>query len=220
MYIRSREEVIMRIYRRDGVSKQTKPPVSSLTICDYVDKIQATDETKQMMNEAKKDMEQPFDMSDKNLEDDKDGISFMLAGYPRYRCPYVWPKTDHESLLHTDRNQRLGRDLPLKMETVETWRVFDIRPWDILVELIVTAVNPPPENPFLVDHDYFDALPIEERVVVTGAMLEFQRRIYLRHYYFSNMVLDDIKKLQHRHFRDINTLREYQQSMSFRETKS
>ncbi|ORX63814.1 hypothetical protein DL89DRAFT_298043 [Linderina pennispora] len=174
MYIRSREEVIMRIYRRDGVSKQTKPPT-------------------------------------KNLEDDKDGISFMLAGYPRYRCPYVWPKTDHESLLHTGRNQRLGRDLPLKMETVETWRVFDIRPWDILVELIVTAVNPPPENPFLVDHDYFDALPIEERVVVTGAMLEFQRRIYLRHYYSANM---------HRHFRDINTLREYQQSMSFRETKS
>ncbi|ORX68513.1 hypothetical protein DL89DRAFT_293761 [Linderina pennispora] len=151
MYIRSREEVIMRIYRRDGVSKQTKPPVSSLTICDYV-----------------------------TSKDDKDGISFMLAGYPRYRCPYVWPKTDHESLLHTGRNQRLGRDLPLKMET----------------ELIVTAVNPPPENPFL------------ERVVVTGAMLEFQRRIYLRHYYFSNMVLDDIKKLQHRHFRDINTLRD------------
>ncbi|KAJ2057210.1 hypothetical protein GGI01_003050 [Coemansia sp. RSA 376] len=164
-------------------------------------------------------MEMAPDLSDYALERDTEGVNFLVAGYPRYKCPYVWLRTDHQRLIIVadDEGKPVEKDVPLRLESIDCWRLYDIRPWDVMVEVICTAMAPPPENPFAVDYAYFDRITVEERVVVTGAVLEFLRRVYLRHYFFSDIVMADIKKLQKLHFRDINTLREYQQSIVFRE---
>ncbi|KAI8323349.1 hypothetical protein GQ54DRAFT_296787 [Martensiomyces pterosporus] len=217
VHIRSREEIIMRVHRDRQPQSTERMPISSTTICSQAEKIQATEESKHMMASSKDNIDFPFDLSEESLESDALGINFLIAGYPRYRCPYVWLRTDHNSLIALGPNQKMEKDVPLKLESVDCWRQFDIRPWDVLVEVICTVLSPPPENPFAVDYAYFDKITIEERVVLTGAMLEFLRRVYLRHYFFSDIVLSDIRQLQRMHFRDINVLREHQQNAGYRE---
>ncbi|KAJ2378755.1 hypothetical protein H4S02_007279 [Coemansia sp. RSA 2611] len=165
-------------------------------------------------------MEMAPDLSDYALELDT-GVNFLVAGYPRYKCPYVWLRTDHQRLVvPAEEGQDVEKDVPLRLESIDCWRLYDIRPWDVMVEVICTAVVPPPENPFAVDYAYFERITREERVVLTGALLEFLRRVYLRHYFFSDVVMADIRCLQKLHFRDINVLREYQQSIVFRDQSS
>ncbi|KAJ1851611.1 hypothetical protein LPJ73_003001, partial [Coemansia sp. RSA 2703] len=221
--IRSREEIVLRVHRSSTPSQPSsdvKPtPITSTTIHDHVDRLQATDESKVLMTSTHKgDIALPRDLSDHALEHDLEGINFLIAGYPRYKCPYVWLRTDHQSLIALPENHPLEKDVPLRLESIDCWRQFDIRPWDVLVEVICTALSPQPENPFAIDYSYFENVTVEERVVSTGAMLEFLRRVYLRHYFFSDIVLADIKALQKRHFHDINVLREFQMNSVLRDS--
>ncbi|KAJ2743643.1 hypothetical protein GGI20_003590 [Coemansia sp. BCRC 34301] len=216
VHIRSREEIILRIHHHH---KQPTGilPISSLTIAtDHMDKVQqATDDSRALLLQTPtRRMDAPPDLSDIALERDPHAVNFLIAGYPRYKCPYVWLRNEHTRLvIPATEHEEIERDVPLRLESIDCWRLYDIRPWDVMVEVICTAVDPPPENPFAIDYGYFDLVSVEERVVVTGAVLEFLRRVYLRHYFFSDVVLADIKRLQKLHFRDINVLREYQQTI-------
>ncbi|KAJ2732272.1 hypothetical protein IW152_003947, partial [Coemansia sp. BCRC 34962] len=172
VHIRSREEIILRIHP----PSTTTMPISSLTISEHVDKVQATEESRVLFQRVS-GMERAPDLSDYALERDT-GVNFLVAGYPRYKCPYVWLRTDHQRLIiPAEEGQDVEKDVPLKLESIDCWRLYDIRPWDVMVEVICTAVVPPPENPFAVDYTYFDKITIEERVVLTGALLEFLRRV-------------------------------------------
>ncbi|KAJ2785634.1 hypothetical protein H4R18_000450 [Coemansia javaensis] len=212
-HIRSREEIILRVYRgTDPDAGSDAVPICTATVYDHVGRMHASDETKQVITSAKGRMARPLDISDRSLESDPHAVNFLIAGYQRYRCPYVWLRTDHERLVEPDDARDLDKDAPVLLNTVSCWRHYDIRPWDVIVEIICYTLDPWPENPFSVDHAYFDRLTVEERVVATGAMLEFLRRAYLRHYFCSEVLLEDIKRLQHQHFYCLNVLREYQQS--------
>ena len=49
---------------------------------------------------------------------------------------------------------------------------------DIIAELVEVCTAPCPPNPFEVDFDYFEALPVRERpTLVTAAMISFMRRL-------------------------------------------
>lgn len=47
----------------------------------------------------------------------------------------------------------------------------EIKVWDVISELVLICSCPSPPNPFAVDLDYFDALPVKERVLASAAML-------------------------------------------------
>ena len=49
--------------------------------------------------------------------------------------------------------------------------------WDVLAELIKLCTYPPPLNPFAVDFSYFDELPQSERLIATGAMINFLQKV-------------------------------------------
>ncbi|KAJ2698619.1 hypothetical protein H4R19_005584, partial [Coemansia spiralis] len=216
-HIRSREEIILRVYRdADPDADSDLVPICSATVHDHIGRVHASDDTKQILAAAKGRMARPFDVSDSSLATDAHGINFLIAGYQRYRCPYVWLRTDHERLVEVEEGQGLDKDAPVLLNTINCWRYYDIRPWDVIVEIICYTLDPWPENPFAIDYAYFDKLTVEERVVATGAMLEFLRRAYLRHYFCSEILLTDIKRLQHQHFYCLNALREYQQSVVYR----
>ena len=46
---------------------------------------------------------------------------------------------------------------------------------DIIAELVEVCTAPCPPNPFEVDFDYFEALPVRERTLATAAMISFMR---------------------------------------------
>ncbi|KAJ2308204.1 hypothetical protein IWW54_004140 [Coemansia sp. RSA 2705] len=212
-YIRSREEIVLRVFKDpDNPPRSDLVPICSSTVHEHLHRVHAGDETKQLIAGARGRLAQPFDVSDASLAADAQGVNFLIAGYQRYRCPYVWLRTDHERLVQLDAGELLDRDAPVELNTINCWRNYDIRPWDVIVEIVCYALDPWPENPFAIDYAYFDKIPIEERVVATGAMLEFLRRAYLRRYFCSEILLEDIKRLQRQHFHCLNALREYQQS--------
>ena len=53
----------------------------------------------------------------------------------------------------------------------------DVQPWDVLLELVRLCTYPVPRNPFEVDFDYFEQLPLQERVLATGAMVNLLQKI-------------------------------------------
>lgn len=59
-------------------------------------------------------------------------------------------------------------------------KTVDIRLSDILEEIVNLAMVPPPKNPFEINHSHFDSLPVSMSVVLTGALLDFLQKIYVR----------------------------------------
>ena len=53
----------------------------------------------------------------------------------------------------------------------------DAKVWDVVAELVHICTSPSPPNPFAVDIDYFEALPVRERALATAAMVSLLRSI-------------------------------------------
>ena len=49
--------------------------------------------------------------------------------------------------------------------------------WDIIAELVQVCTTPCPPNPFAVDFDYFDALPLAQRALSSAAMVSFLQQV-------------------------------------------
>ena len=49
---------------------------------------------------------------------------------------------------------------------------------EILFELLTSVIDPPPVNPFAIDHAQLEALPLEEALVATAALIDWLGRIY------------------------------------------
>lgn len=49
----------------------------------------------------------------------------------------------------------------------------DIHVWDMVSELVGLCTMPPPDNPFSLDTRYLQTLPLPDRFLVTGALLNF-----------------------------------------------
>ncbi|CAG8785357.1 1076_t:CDS:2, partial [Acaulospora morrowiae] len=138
---------------------------------------------------------------------DESNHVFLIAGYPKYKCPYVWLRSNHKQLIQLQDDQRLETDNPLKLDTIEAWKNQDIKLWDIVAEVMTISLTPlAPENPFEVDHSYYDTLPLEECVVRTGAMVYFLQNVYLKDTTYADKIFEDIKLLQQRHFASFEEL--------------
>lgn len=122
----------------------------------------------------------PASPCDRELEKDSSKTVFLIAGYARYKRPYVWLRSNHTRLVKQKPNQEIDTDNPVKLETVADWATKDIRLWQMIDEIMSLAVAKKPDNPFEVDHDYFNSLSVEGSLILSGAMLDFLRKIYLR----------------------------------------
>ncbi|KAG0294450.1 hypothetical protein BGZ98_001773, partial [Dissophora globulifera] len=142
----------------------------------------------------------PLSPIDTELEKDDSRTTFLLAGYPRYKCPYVWLRSNHKRLIQTNNDQKVEANDPLKLSTISAWRTDDIRLWDIMAEIINLTLAPAPANPFRINLAYFETLPLEECVVSTGAMMDFLQRVYMKDTSYTDAVYADIRQLQKLHF--------------------
>lgn len=212
VYLRGREELILRVYndRLEGLADgkgplPTRQQPNALSLAKSHNKLFLSAKTQKALNLTSLQVGlPPASPCDNELEKDTTKTAFLIAGYARYKCPYVWLRSNHKRLIKLQENQQIEEDNPLRLESVANWKTYDIKAWEIISEVISLALSPPPENPFTIDHTYFDSMPMEESIVCTGAMIEFLQKVFIKDTPYSEMVLRDIGLLQQRHFRDLS----------------
>ncbi|RUP48561.1 hypothetical protein BC936DRAFT_144394 [Jimgerdemannia flammicorona] len=64
----------------------------------------------------------PISPIDKELQRDEEKTAFLIAGYARYKCPYVWLRSNHRKLVQLPDNEELDADIPLKLDTTALWK--------------------------------------------------------------------------------------------------
>ncbi|PIK39771.1 hypothetical protein BSL78_23392 [Apostichopus japonicus] len=135
----------------------------------------------------------------------QDSTLFLLAGYGKYSCPYVWVRSNHDRLVKLNEENKCNKDSPLRLKTTSAWNEKDIRAWEILAELVKLNTRPSPSNPFAVDLQYFDSLDIGERVIALGAMSHLLQQIFSHgpDKAYAGLVADDLKEVTRRHFKDL-----------------
>ncbi|XP_071493944.1 uncharacterized protein [Diadema antillarum] len=138
----------------------------------------------------------------------KESTLFLLAGYGKYSCPYVWVRSNHERLIKLSDNPSFSKDSPLRLKSTAMWAEKDVKVWQILAELVKLCTRPAPKNPFEVDMDYFEALERGERVIALGAMAYFLQCVVSQgsDRSFSGLVVDDLREIQRWHLREFQQL--------------
>ena len=61
----------------------------------------------------------------------------------------------------------VDRDSPIDLLSITRYMADTISIWDILAELVLLTAEPPPANPFDIDHTYLDNLSSVEQVIFT-----------------------------------------------------
>ena len=51
--------------------------------------------------------------------------------------------------------------------------------WDIVAEIVKLCTYPAPRNPFAIDFEYFNMLPLSEQVLATAAMVNLLQKILI-----------------------------------------
>ncbi|KAI8877965.1 hypothetical protein K501DRAFT_229294 [Backusella circina FSU 941] len=141
---------------------------------------------------------------DKDLSKQTERTVFLIAGYAKYRCPYVWLRSHHDKLIKQQPNQAIEDDNPLQLRKTSEWKTKDVALWEILAEILSMTVHP--TNPFEVDFDYIDRLPLEESVLLTGSLMAFLESIWIQaepDVNYIEQVYQDIQKLQSRHLEKV-----------------
>ncbi|XP_027143822.1 uncharacterized protein si:dkey-19b23.7 isoform X2 [Larimichthys crocea] len=98
---------------------------------------------------------------------------FLLAGYVKYGRPYAWIRSNHERLVNIGGTDSMVKDTPMKLKSIADWQTRGIRVWDVVSELVSLCTIPSPSNPFALDMRYIKSLPLPDRFLVTGALLNF-----------------------------------------------
>eukprot|EP00824_Muranothrix_gubernata_P011573 TRINITY_DN25055_c0_g1_i1.p1 TRINITY_DN25055_c0_g1~~TRINITY_DN25055_c0_g1_i1.p1 ORF type:complete len:240 (-),score=41.09 TRINITY_DN25055_c0_g1_i1:17-736(-) len=155
--------------------------------------------------------------------DDTCGVTeFLIGGYARYKCPYVWLRSnemrlgtvregdeeEEEETTSTENKKSKAMELPLELRSVEAWKENSqaVKVSDIIEELVMTNMHTPPSNPFAVDLSYMDDLPLRERVLLTGSLANFLRELYMRGKTYKDSIRKDLESILERHFFELTLL--------------
>nr|XP_019951142.1 PREDICTED: uncharacterized protein LOC109634854 [Paralichthys olivaceus] len=140
---------------------------------------------------------------------------FLLAGYVKYGRPYAWIRSNHERLVNIGGTESMVRDTPMKLKSIADWQTRGIRVWDIVSELVCLCTVPSPSNPFALDMRYIKNLPLPDRFLVTGALLNFLETYVVfgnqdeLHY---DKVVEEVKPLRRLHVRSLLELQRHREA--------
>ncbi|CAG8541581.1 12013_t:CDS:2 [Ambispora leptoticha] len=205
VYLRGREELLLRVYNVGKPSSEletSRRSYNSLSLAKSQSNALFSPKTFRKLSNGSVEtgLLPPNSPLDKELARDESKTVFLIAGYARYKCPYVWLRSNHKRLIQLQDNAKIETDNPLKLETIAAWKTRDIMLWDIIAEIVTLSLTPSPDNPFEIDHSYYDTLPLEECAVSTGAMADFLQKVYLKDTSYADKVFEDLKILFQRHF--------------------
>ncbi|XP_062239698.1 uncharacterized protein si:dkey-19b23.7 [Platichthys flesus] len=140
---------------------------------------------------------------------------FLLAGYVKYGRPYAWIRSNHERLVNIGGTDSMVRDTPMKLKSIADWQTRVIRVWDIVSELVCLCTVPSPLNPFALDMRYIQSLPLPDRFLVTGALLNFLETYVVfgnqdeLHY---DKVVEEVKPLRRLHVQSLLELQRHREA--------
>ncbi|KAJ3336734.1 hypothetical protein HDU93_002279 [Gonapodya sp. JEL0774] len=181
-YLRGREELIIRVYNDSKTPIFSAHPHAHANSVDLAkemgSKLVISYRTQQLMSLKTFSGLPPASPADKDLEKDSTKTAFLIAGYARYGKPFVWLRSHHSRLLQTHGQD--SSDSPLTLTSTTNWPKGDVKLAEIVAELVTATLLPPPSNPFAVDHSFFDSIPLEESIVLSGAMVDFLSKLYTR----------------------------------------
>eukprot|EP00163_Fabomonas_tropica_P010857 TRINITY_DN2114_c0_g1_i2.p1 TRINITY_DN2114_c0_g1~~TRINITY_DN2114_c0_g1_i2.p1 ORF type:complete len:263 (-),score=21.90 TRINITY_DN2114_c0_g1_i2:201-989(-) len=200
MYLRGREELVITI-------KNTSVPDSTFTQSNYPGeaasplsgpnfKFLQDGVPPASPSSDPNTTESPRDKDDSETAGENETV-FLLGGYARYNCPYVWLRSSPNKRAQP---RKAERDLPLKLNTTQHYKRSPAKIWDIVAELVGLNVVPQPSNPFALDHEVMDSLPTNERVLNAGAMAGLLQEIYLTNVPYADLLLPDLNKCLEDHF--------------------
>ncbi|ORZ02418.1 hypothetical protein BCR43DRAFT_519744 [Syncephalastrum racemosum] len=179
-FLRGREELVLctRGKRRLEPWTLMPPAVLARTHSRHIHHPQLTSETI------------PLSPSDENLLKHHEPIIFLFTGYSRYKCPYIYLRSQHEHLVlqeEEESQQPRGStsssffDQPLTLKTDTAWRRHEnVGLWQMVCEVLTIVLDPKPVNPLEIDFQYLDSLPLEEAVFLTGGLIHFLQEIWLQ----------------------------------------
>uniref|UniRef100_A0A3Q4M2J5 Si:dkey-19b23.7 n=1 Tax=Neolamprologus brichardi TaxID=32507 RepID=A0A3Q4M2J5_NEOBR len=130
---------------------------------------------------------------------------FLLAGYVKYGRPYAWIRSNHERLVNIGGTDSMVKDTPMKLKSIADWQTRAIRVWDVVSELVCLCTVPSPSNPFALDMSYIKSLPLAERFLVTGALLNFLEMYVV-------YVVEEVKSLRRLHVHSLLELQRLRES--------
>ncbi|ORY03524.1 hypothetical protein K493DRAFT_404960 [Basidiobolus meristosporus CBS 931.73] len=213
LYLRGREELLLQVYRQGDRGAKKPAPSKAFQIAKAQKSSGISHRTqKQMKLMPSGPMLPATTPLDHDLQRDQTRTAFLIAGYARYKRPYVWLRSNHKELLklEIDSTSNKDADNPLKLDSIAQWKANEVKVWDVIAEIVTLTQDPAPINPFAINHDFFDSLPVEECVFATGALISVLQKIYLSNVPYADQVMSDIQQLHQRHFTDFGELVELQ----------
>ncbi|KAK7499220.1 hypothetical protein BaRGS_00009480 [Batillaria attramentaria] len=139
---------------------------------------------------------------------------FLVAGYARYSCPYVWVRSNHTRLMRMSGASDTEKDNPLRLKSTARWKDGDVFIWDIIAELVKLCMYPAPRNPFAVDLNYFLSLPLQQQVLSSAAMITCLQKIMLHasdDRPYAGKVLDELQLVSRLHYTALQSLAKQRQ---------
>ncbi|KAK7090094.1 uncharacterized protein [Littorina saxatilis] len=155
----------------------------------------------------------PASPSDNELYSDPSSHTtlFLVAGYSRYSCPYVWVRSNHRRLMRMSGAGDEEKDNPLRLKSISParWKDGEVHIWDVIAELVKLCMYPAPRNPFAVDMNYFHGLSTNQQVLSTAAMMVCLQKIVLHtsdDRPYAGKVLEDLQMVSRLHYTALQTL--------------
>ncbi|XP_037539610.1 uncharacterized protein si:dkey-19b23.7 [Nematolebias whitei] len=146
---------------------------------------------------------------------------FLLAGYVKYGRPYAWIRSNHERLVNIGGTDSMVKDTPMKLKSVTDWPTRNVRTWDVVSELVTLCTVPSPSNPFALDMRYVQNLPLPERLLATGALLNFLETYVVygnRDELHYDKVVEEVKPLRRLHVQSMLEFQRLRRSPTKRDT--
>ncbi|KAM7366329.1 hypothetical protein PAMP_015778 [Pampus punctatissimus] len=140
---------------------------------------------------------------------------FLLAGYVKYGRPHAWIRSNHERLVNIGGTDSMVKDTPMKLKSISDWQTRGIRVWDVISELVCLCTVPSPSNPFALDMRYIKSLPLPDRFLVTGALLNFLETYVVygnRDELHYDKVVEEVKPLRRLHVQSLLELQRHRES--------
>ncbi|KAG1447843.1 hypothetical protein G6F46_010778 [Rhizopus delemar] len=186
--MRGREEVVLGVcVDRQAPPHLTLMPLELLTEYGQVDE---KAEGRWIKGDWKRADWKQISLGDQALKKEK--MLFLITGYAKYRCPYVWLRSHQEQLLPSGQ-----ADNPLQLIKTDEWKTKEVGLWEIVAEIMACTMQV--ENPFEIDFGFLHHLPPPEALLLTSALVPFLETIYVEagpEMSFVDKVGEDIQQLE------------------------
>ncbi|KAI8972761.1 hypothetical protein BDB01DRAFT_457012 [Pilobolus umbonatus] len=144
---------------------------------------------------------QLMELSDMALKKEQ-RVIFLIAGYAKYKCPYVWLRSCLDELVV---DNLVDNDNALKLNKISEWLNKNVSLWEIVAEIVTMTIHP--VNPFALDFEYIDQLPIQEYNLLSASLLMFLETLWIEAeptVPYADQVYEDITKLRMKHIHQIH----------------